>query len=358
MKEFYPILSRNNAFKSPQTNEVEFIHHLEAAFLARQPLLSNAHTAALRLFNGFYEGLPGLIVDLYGKSLLISNHAKNPQSLQDQIAWANNFYSANLTWLESILLKERHSPAAPGSHGVFLYGATLPESIQENGVRYALNLRLNQDDSFYLDTRNLRVFLKENLDGKILLNFFAYTGTLGIAALAGGARRVIQTDLNERTLSLARQSEKFNTTSGSQKLLAMDFFKAASRFKSSGELFDCVILDPPLFSTSQTGNVDLLHNWVNLINKARPLVGHEGWLVVVNNALFLSGKEVTDQLATLERSGYVHVEKLIDVPADVMGFPQTILAKPPSDPAPFNHPTKIAVLRILRKDGRFASEKT
>jgi len=56
-------------------------------------------------------------------------------------------------------------------------------------------------------------------------------------------------------------------------------------------------------------------------------------------------------LEELQATGFVQPEHLIPVPEDITGFPQTIIDHPPADPSPFNHPTKIALLRIIRKDG-------
>ncbi len=82
--------------------------------------------------------------------------------------------------------------------------------MKENGIWYALDLRMNQDASLYLDTRNLRTWAKENLGGKTVLNAFAYTGSLGVAACGGGASRVVQLDLSRQFLNLAKTSYTLN----------------------------------------------------------------------------------------------------------------------------------------------------
>jgi 23S rRNA (cytosine1962-C5)-methyltransferase len=69
---------------------------------------------------------------------------------------------------------------------------------------------LNADSSLYLDTRLLRAWASEHLGGKRVLNTFAYTGSLGVAAQAGGAARVVQLDLNRRFLNLAKDSYTLN----------------------------------------------------------------------------------------------------------------------------------------------------
>ena len=339
---------------SPISKEM-LLQRLSAALSARQVMLSPDHTQALRLFNGFYEGCPGLVVDLYGSTLVVANHARPPESLENYLAIVFDFYHLALPWLTSGLLKRRHAPDPAQRRGIIIFGEALTSIITEHGVHYALDLTLNQDSSFYLDTRNLRKYLIENMAGKSVLNCFAYTGALGIAALTGGARKVIQTDLNKAALKLAQQSSQLNTCPGYMETLPMDFFKVVANFKQHKVLFDCVILDPPLYSSTPQGTVDLLHNWLRLINKVRPLVAHEGKLIAINNALFLPGSAVMQTLEALQATGFVQLEQLIPVPEDIIGFPQTICDQPPVDPSPFNHPTKIAVLRIIRKDGGTAT---
>jgi len=281
---------------------------------------------------------------------VVANHARAPESLENYLAIVFDFYRQALSWLTSGLLKRRHAADPAQRRGVIIFGEALKSIITEHGVHYALDLTLNQDSSFYLDTRNLRKYLIENMAGKSVLNCFAYTGALGIAALAGGARKVVQTDLNKAALKLAQQSSELNTFSGSMETLPMDFFKAVANFKQRKVLFDCVILDPPLYSSTPQGTVDLLHNWLRLINKVRPLVAHEGKLIAINNALYLPGSAVMQTLDALQTTGFVHLEQIIPVPEDLTGFPQTVYDQPPVDPRPFNHPTKIAVLQITRKD--------
>jgi 23S rRNA (cytosine1962-C5)-methyltransferase len=161
---------------------------------------------------------------------------------------------------------------------------------------------------------------------------------------------VIQTDRSKKFLALARGSAMRNRLDlGKMKLRAADFFSVVGRFKRENTLFDCVILDPPFFSSTAKGTVDLVNESTRLINKVRPLIKDGGWLVTINNALFLSGQDYVQGLETLCQDGYLSIEQLIPIPEDITGYPETIVDQPPSDPAPFNHPTKIAILKVKRK---------
>jgi len=311
-------------------------------------------TNVKRLFNGFYEGFPGLTVDLFANSLVISEHDRQRASAEAIHLEIARFYSAALPEVRSVLLKLRHAQDPEQRKGKLILGEELPTFVQENGVNYALNLRLNQDFSFYPDTRNLRHWLSLHMKNARVLNCFAYTGALGIAALAAGAREVIQTDLNQDFLAVAARSQALNHFSGSMRILKQDFYPMVAGFKSQSQLFDCVILDAPLFSRTHRGRVDLLQNWHGLINKVRPLTGHEGWLVAINNALFLPGKDLMESVNKLTADAYLEASEIIPIPGDVSGYAQSVVAFPPADPAPFNHPTKIIIMRACRKDGKRA----
>ncbi len=322
---------------------------LEPALQSRKPRLDPEHWGAFRLFNGFTEGCPDLVIDLYADTLVIFDYAPvphPPESWRTLVEW----YRQQIPWIGAAVLKTRNSKLDAERRGVLIFGDRPAQKMRENDIWYALNLTLNQDASLYLDTRRLRDWLRENSAGKEILNLFAYTGSLGIAAAAGGARKVVQCDLNRRFLDLARQSAGLNHISNDRhRIQAGDFFSQVANFKHSSLLFDLVIADPPYFSNTDKGKVDLVGQSRRIINKLRPLVRDGGWLVCLNNALFVSGQNYLRDLEELCSDGYLSLERIIPVPEDLTGYPETRQTDWPADPAPFNHPTKIAVLRVRRK---------
>ncbi len=323
---------------------------LERALAARSALFDTEHTGAFRLFNGFYEGYPSLVVDLYGKTTILHNYADEPATYQDELPSAQRFIHTRLPWVEAVILKTRHGVTPQEKQGIVLHGERVDDRVREYGVWYALDLLMNQDASLYLDTRNLRKWAIEKLRGKRVLNAFAYTGSLGVAAMAGGAACVIHLDRNRKFLNVAKTSYTLNGFPiQKQDFRTGDFFPLVSRLKRAGERFDCVFLDPPFFSVTKHGTVDQARNSIRLINKVRPLIADDGYLVAINNALFLSGKDYMQALEVLCVDGYLQIETLIPVPEDFTGYPHTRVGDPPVDPAPFNHPTKIAVLHVRRK---------
>ena len=331
-------------------NQETLTAKLKSALSSRADLFDERHESAFRLFNGFYEGYPDLTLDVYARTLVIHNYADLPEDGIQASDTARDFLRSSLPWLRTVILKTRHSPSPDERRGKVVEGDVPDSKIREHGLWYALDLTMNRDASLYLDTRNLRKWALDHLAGKTVLNTFAYTGSLGVAAMGSGAKRVVHLDLNRNFLNIAKTSYTLNGFPiVKSDFISSDFFPGVARLKRSSDLFDCVFLDPPLFATTPKGRVDQVAEGRRLINKVRPLVAGGGWLVAVNNALYLSGQEYMAMLEELCADGYLRVESLIPVPEDFTGYPETRSGEYVTDPAPFNHPTKIVVLKVKRK---------
>lgn len=327
---------------------------LGAALDQRAALADESHRTAYRLLNGFLEGVPEIVVDVFGSTLVIHDHAVPSDAARTRVAATSAYVRERLPWLRAVVVKPRKAADPEVRRGRLETGEAgdVDTRVLENGVWYALDLLLQQDASFYLDTRELRTWATEHLGGARVLNTFAYTGSLGVAAAAAGAR-VLHVDLNRRFLNVAKTSYTLNGFPiRKADFAAGDFWTVTSGLIHRGELFDCVFVDPPIFSATNRGRVDVVSEYQRVINKVRPLVADGGRLVAVNNAKFVSGAAYMGLLDQLCEDGYLSVESTIPVPIDVTGYPATRAGDEPTDPAPFNNSTKIAVLAVRRKDGR------
>ncbi len=327
-----------------------FAQLLDRAIQAREALFAPQHQTACRLFYGFLEGEPRLVIDLYATTVVLHDYADPAVGDPALLTTAQQVIRARLPWVRAFLLKSRRAASPAAQCGQIIAGETLDRRIREHNVWYALDLTVNRDTSFYLDLRNLRQWALTNLQDKTVLNTFAYTGSLGVAAQASGAARVVHLDRNRRFLNVAKTSYTLNGLPIHKPDFHVgDFWAYTSQLRRQGHTFDCVFLDPPFFATTPGGVVDLERHASRLINKVRPLINDGGWLVAVNNTLFLSGAAYMQSLIALGADGYMELAEIIPVPADVIGYAHTRCGAPITDPAPFNHATKIAILRIRRK---------
>ena len=323
---------------------------IENAITFRAAYFDERHETAFRLFNGFTEGNPDLAIDLYGTTLVIHDYSEKPEREASSVTTTKGVLLSRLPWIRAIIVKRRNGRDAEQRRGRIVYGETVDRKIRENGIWYAIDPMLNRDASLYLDTRNVRLWANQRLKDKSVLNTFAYTGSLGVAARAGGAAEVVHLELNRRFLNVAKTSYTLNGFPINKSDFHVgDFWPLINRHKTAETRFDCVFLDPPIYSATSKGVVDLAQSYKRLINKVRPLINHEGYLVAINNALFVSGEAYLKEIESLCTDGYLRIEELIPVPADSVGQPRVPGAAQVTDPSPFNHSTKIAVLRVRCK---------
>src|SRR5688572_15483211 len=95
---------------------------LEKAMEARQSLFDTQHESAFRLFNGFMEGNPELVIDLYASTLLIHNYADDPTKGTRSVQQAQEFLRNKLVWLHAGIVKTRNGNTQAEKRGQLLFG--------------------------------------------------------------------------------------------------------------------------------------------------------------------------------------------------------------------------------------------
>ncbi len=309
----------------------------------RADLIAQPGDRAFRLYDGPREGEPGSpTIEVFGKTAV--TFVRSSEVTSDEKALLVAKLQQSLPGLRAVVWKQKGA----FDTGTVVFGSEqdVTRRVEEASIKYCVRLLAHHDATFFLDTALLRAYLRETGAGKSVLNLFAYTGSLGVAAAVGGAR-VVNVDKNRIFLDQAKTSYGMNGLHIERvHFKAEDFFLASRSLRKSGAAFDQVVVDPPPFAAGKSGVVDVVNNLPALLNKVRPLVKDGGELIVVNNALFVSGEEFLQKIAEVCADGYAKLERTIGVPADC----RAPLARPlPSDPAPFEHPTKIAVLRLRKK---------
>jgi 23S rRNA (cytosine1962-C5)-methyltransferase len=168
-----------------------------------------AHTGC-RLIPGESDGLPGVVADRYGDTIVVQLSAAGAERWREAIV-------AALAALPDVACVYERSDAdvrtieglAP-RNGV-VHG-TLPDPVLlvEGGLRYRIDVAGGQKTGFYLDQRDSRATVRALAAGRETLNVFCYTGGFTLAALAGGATRVVSVDSSAGALALARENLALN----------------------------------------------------------------------------------------------------------------------------------------------------
>jgi 23S rRNA (cytosine1962-C5)-methyltransferase len=183
-------------------------------------------------------------------------------------------------------------------HDEPLWGEPPPAdlSIEENGLRFLVNLAEGQKTGYYLDQRDNRAAVARLCPGKRVLDAFCYTGGFGLYAAKAGAAEVLGVDASEPALELARRNAAANGL-GQASFVAADVFAHLAELASAGRKFDVLVLDPPKFARNRAAVPEALRGYRRLHQLAMRLLDRNGVLVTCCCTGLITPTELEDLIA-------------------------------------------------------------
>lgn len=251
------IRARVWSFDAGESIDDAFFKRRIAQALARRAALPElAGRQGLRLIHAESDGLPGVICDRYGDTLVLALSSAGAEKWREAIAAAlikatgcARVYErsdADLRTLEGLL------PRCGWLHGEVYELPVLPPVIEESGVFMAVDIVAGHKTGFYLDQCDNRQLLRQFARGRRVLNCFCYTGGFSLQALSGGAASVLSIDSSGPALASAANNLALNP--GLDKDRAewreADVFSELRALAAAGEKYDLIVLDPPKFAPS------------------------------------------------------------------------------------------------------------
>lgn len=232
------------------------------------------HTDAYRVSDGTLW--PGIFIDALADRLLVSvRDTEIPRGLRDLLAETGRpVYHKRL---------DKDVKDAP----IQLCGPQVPLrfEIQENGVRYIMDMAAGYSQGIFLDQRDNRATVRRRCHkGMRLLNTFSYTGAFSVcAALAGATTTTL--DLAQPCLNWCRENMELNGIDPSQHYFCKgDTLHWLDRFARQGRTFDAIVLDPPTFSRDEKGRIWRVEkDYGKLVAKAMSCLAPHGWLLCTTN---------------------------------------------------------------------------
>ncbi len=233
-----------------------------------------------RLFHGrggFYGAFKFLTVDSADKVLYAAFFAPDYQE-EAIIDMLKEFYGSEGKW-EALVVQRRYQKGAPTE----LVEGELPDETFafENGLKYKLNFLSNQNIGFFPDMKIGRDFVRDNAKGKNVLNLFAYTCPFSVAAMAGGAKSVVNVDMAKGALATGRDNHRYNGQDiRGCRFMPYNILKSWSRIKKAGP-YDMIIIDPPSF---QRGSFAATSDYEKIIKRLDQLAAENCTVLSALNA--------------------------------------------------------------------------
>ena len=245
------IRARVWTFEAAETVDDVFFKRRVAAAVARRAALPElAGQDGVRLVHGEADGLPGVVADRYGDTVVVQLTSAGADKWRKAIGAALAAATGCSRVYERSDVDVRALEGLEPVTGPLVGEAPeAPLSLMENGVRYGVDVLSGHKTGFYLDQRDNRRYVGELAAGRDVLNCFCYTGGFSLQALKGGARSVLSIDSSGEALALGRENVLANGwDDGRAEWRDADVFNELRALRHEGRRFDLIVLDPPKFA--------------------------------------------------------------------------------------------------------------
>ena len=275
------------SFRDVEINDEFWYSRLESALKMRIAIgiADNPQNNTFRLVHGEGDMLPGLIIDIYGKTAVMQAHSIGMHFCRVQIA--EQLVKVMGARIENVYYKsETTLPFMDDMENGFLYGGSDDNTAVENGLMFYVDWLRGQKTGFFVDQRENRALLEKYARGKRVLNMFCYTGGFSFYAMRGGAELVHSVDSSAKAIELTNRNVQLNFPDDSRhKAFCEDAFKfldSIDNTDSSSSInrksYDLIILDPPAFAKHRGALHNALKGYTRLNMKAMQKIQSGGIL--------------------------------------------------------------------------------
>lgn len=264
-------------------------------------------TGSCRVIFGEADFLPGLVVDKFSDVLVVQSLALGIDRLKDQIVELLKEVLA----ADGIKIRggyERSDAKVRRQEGMELYKGFIGEAfdtnveIEENGVRYMVDVKDGQKTGFFLDQKYNRKAIQHLCKDAKVLDCFTHTGSFALNAGYGGAKEVTGVDASELAVEQATLNSKLNGMEDRVKFICRDVFELLPEMEEKGEKFDVVILDPPAFTKSRNSVKNAVKGYREINLRAMKLVRDGGFLATCSCSHFMTYELFTQTIHQAARN--------------------------------------------------------
>lgn len=201
-------------------------------------------TNTFRLVHGEGDGLPGLVIDVYGSVAVVQCHSVGMFNERHQIA--NALINCAGDFISAVYDKSAESLGNKEGNGWLAGSGDGEQSCVENNLKFKVDFATGQKTGFFIDQRDNRALLQQYAHGKKILNTFCYTGGFSVAALVGGATHVDSVDSSRKAIELTEYNVALNGFGAdTHQSLVED---VPEWIRSNTKQYDIIVLDPPAFA--------------------------------------------------------------------------------------------------------------
>ena len=257
--------------------------------------------ATFRVVYGESDFLPGLVVDKYGDYLSLQLLSSGMDRRREQIVAA---LAHVLTPLGIIARNDVGVRKLEGlDEKIEILSGDIPERVdmEENGLRFQVNLREGQKTGGFLDQKQNHLLLRDISAGKDVLDCFCYTGGWAVHAAAFGATSVVGLDISQRAVGQASSHAKLNKVADRVRFEECDAFERLRSLHQEGRRFGVIVMDPPAFVKSRKNIAEATKGYLTVNRRALELLEPGGYLVTCSCSYHMGREAFRDVLIQAAR---------------------------------------------------------
>jgi 23S rRNA (cytosine1962-C5)-methyltransferase len=273
------------------------------AVAMRRSYVLGEDTDCARLVHGEGDGLPGVVIDLYGRWAVLKLYSAGlvpwrsaiVDALQGEIALDGVYGRDDEQRAAANEEEALEDDGSAGAKGQVISGKEPPEIIfaREHGMAVAVDVRFGQKTGYFLDQRENRLSLRRFARGRNrALNCFSYTGGFSVSAALGGARAVTSVDRDPKAIALARRNFELNGFGpAGHDFVVGDVLEFLDRAREEKARYDLVVLDPPAFAKTQKAVPAAIDGYASLHRAALGVLAPGGILATASCSARVSAEE-------------------------------------------------------------------
>jgi len=246
------IRARMWTFEPDEEVDAEFVAGRVAAAAARRaPLLGSGLTDSARLVFSEADGVPGLVADRYGDTVVCQLTTAGADAWREVLAGALAALPGVACVYERSDADVREREGLGQRVGLLRGQVPSPDLVaHEAGFRFAVDVAGGHKTGFYLDQRDARAAVASWAAGRRVLNVFGYTGAFSVIAASRGAASVTTIDSSGPALSIAARNGGLNGVDVGE-LVEADAFAALRGLRDRARQYDLILLDPPKLANTE-----------------------------------------------------------------------------------------------------------
>lgn len=278
--------------KGTQIDDAFIKMRVKNAIDYRMAVIKEEDRSAFRVIFGEADWLPGIVIDKFADILVVQSLALGIDNFKLKIVeFAREIlgeYGYNIRGVyERSDAKVRDLEGMPRIKGFIGDEFETKVQIEENGVRYIVDVQDGQKTGFFLDQKYNRASIRPICKGARVLDCFTHTGSFALNAGMAGAREVTGVDASEFAVNQATENARLNGIDDIVKFECRDVFELLPELEKKGEKFDVVILDPPAFTKSRESVKKAVRGYREINLRAMKLVKDGGFLATCSCSHFM-----------------------------------------------------------------------